>query len=116
MNKYIIIELIPSASTKEKGDIIQLSALKIDNLALLDRSDYRINEEKILIPDLLNIINYDKDKFIYKETTDEILNEFENWSENLPILILNNDYTLDYLLTKYDLHELLDISVAKLLA
>lgn len=97
MNKYIIIELIPSASTKEKGDIIQLSALKIDNLTLLDRFDYRINEEKILIPDLLNIINYDKDKFIYKETTDEILNEFENWSENLPILILNNDYTLDYL-------------------
>lgn len=97
MNKYIIVELIPSASTKEKGDIVQLSALKINNLDLIDRFDYRIKEEKIIIPDLLNIINYDKDKFISKETTNEILKEFEKWSENLPLLILNNDYTLDYL-------------------
>ena len=43
--KYIILELIPTKSIG--GDIIQLSALKIDDLKLIDRFDYRLNEDKI---------------------------------------------------------------------
>ena len=43
-NKYIIVELIPTATDPSRGDIIQLSALKIDNLNLVDRFDYRIND------------------------------------------------------------------------
>lgn len=97
MKKYIILELIPTASTKERGDIIQLSALKLNELNLIDRFDYRITDDKIPLTDLKEMINYDNDKFIYKNTTEEILKEFKTWSEGLPLLILNNGYTLDYL-------------------
>ena len=94
-DKYIILELIP---TKFKdGDIIQLSALKIDGLKLIDRFDYRLNEDKIIYPDLLKIINYDKDKFIYKNSSKEILKEFKKWSKNIPLVILNNKYTYNYI-------------------
>lgn len=97
MKKYIILELIPTASTKEKGDIIQLSALKLDDLKLIDRFDYRLVDEKIPLTELKEMISYDKESFIYKNETDEILDEFKKWSEDLPLLILNNSYTLDYL-------------------
>ena len=93
--KYIIVELIP---TKFKdGDIIQLSALKLDDLKLVDRFDYRLKEDKIVYPDLLKIINYDKDKFTYKDTTKEIIDEFKNFVEDYSILILDNKYTYNYL-------------------
>lgn len=97
MKKYIILELIPTASTKEKGDIIQLSALKLEELKLIDRFDYRLTDEKIPLTELKEMISYDKESFIYKNETDEILEEFKTWSEDLPLLILNNSYTLDYL-------------------
>ena len=93
--KQIILELIPTKSIN--GDIIQLSALKLEDLKLIDRFDYRLNEEKIIYPDLLNIINYDKDKFIYKETTKEIMEDFKKWIEDYPLLILDNKYTYNYL-------------------
>ena len=93
--KQIIVELIP---TKFKdGDIIQLSALKLDDLKLIDRFDYRLNVDKIVYPDLLNIINYDKDKFIYKDTTKDIIDEFKKFVEDYEILILDNKYTYNYL-------------------
>ena len=33
-DQYIILELIPTALKKEKGDIIQLSAIKLEGLNL----------------------------------------------------------------------------------
>ena len=97
MNKYIIAELIPTTSKKETGDIIQLSALKIDDLNLIDRFDYRLNEDKIYFKKLLELIDYDKESFVYKDTTDEILNDFKKWCENYKILIIDNEYTKSYL-------------------
>lgn len=97
MNKHIILELIPTSSNKDNGDIIQLSALKIDNLKLIDRFDYRLKDEYIPLTELKNIISYDKEKFIYKDSTDEILEDFKLWIEDIPLLILNNGYTLNYL-------------------
>ncbi len=97
MNKYIIVELIPTTSKKETGDIIQLSALKIDNLSLIDRFDYRLNEDKIYFKKLLELIDYDKELFVYKNTTDEILSDFKEWCENYKILIIDNEYTRSYL-------------------
>lgn len=95
--KYIILELIPTSSDPKRGDIIQLSALKLDGLNLIDRFDYRINEEFVPLTEMLNMISYDKDKFIYKPTTKEIMNDFINWVEDYELLILNNSYTLKYL-------------------
>ena len=96
-SKYIIVEIIPTAATPKKGEIIQISALKLNGLTLLDRFDYRINKDKIINPSILEIISYDDDLFTYLNSTDELIEEFKNWSEDLPILILDNDYTKDYL-------------------
>lgn len=97
MNKYIVLELIPTSSNPKKGDIIQLSALKLNDLNLIDRFDYRLTEDNIPLTDLIEMISYDKENFIYKETTKEILKDFEDWIEDYELLILNNGYTLKYL-------------------
>ena len=97
MKKFIIIEIIPTHSKKELGKIIQLQALKIDKLNLIDRFDYRLNEKEITNKDLVDLISYDKECFTYVDSDKEILNEFSKWSNNLPLLILDNNYTKDYL-------------------
>lgn len=95
--KYIILELIPTSLNPEKGLIIQLSALKLDGLKLLDRFDYRLKEELNPYPQMLEMFSYDKDSFTYKDTKEEILNDFTKWTEDLPLLILDNQYTPKYL-------------------
>lgn len=97
MKKYIIIEIIPTHSKSDKGKIIQLQALKIDNLNLIDRFDYRLNEDKISNKDLVNLISYDKDYFTYLDDDKEILKRFSKWSDKLPLLIIDNSYTRSYL-------------------
>ena len=96
-DKYIIVEVIPTTLKKETGDIIQLSALKIDKLQITGRFDYRLNEDKILIKDFLDIISYDKDSFTYKYSTEEILHDFQEFIGDYPLLIIDNEYTRNYL-------------------
>lgn len=112
--KYIILEIIPTTSRKETGDIAQISALKLDGLQLIERFDYRLKKEKILNPFVLEMISYDEDKFTQLNTTKSLLETFEVWSEGLPILILNNNYTNSYLSDlkneKRDICTLLNIS------
>ena len=93
--EYIILELIPTAT--KNGDIIQLSALKIKDLTLIDRFDYRLVDDKIPLTELKEMISYDKESFIYKNETSEILNDFKIWSKELPFFIIDNSYTLNYL-------------------
>jgi len=94
-DKYIIIELIP---TKIKdGDIIELSALKIQGLKLLDRFNYRLNIDKILLEDFRKLIDYDISQFSYANSKEEILEEFKKWNDGLPLLIIDNSYTENYL-------------------
>lgn len=97
--KYIVLELIPTSLNPEKGLIIQLSALKLDGLKLLDRFDYRLKEELNPYPQMVEMFSYDKDSFTYKDTKEEILNDFTKWTEDLPLLILDNQYTPKYLAT-----------------
>lgn len=96
-SKYIIVELIPTSIKKENGVIVQLSALKLDGLKLLDRFDYRINEDKVPLQDFIDMCSYDKNFFTYVDTTDEILASFSKWCNNLPLLIIDNEYTNNYL-------------------
>lgn len=96
-SKYIIVEIIPTSSNPSTGDIIQISALKLDGLSLLDRFDYRLDKNKLPIPEMLPWISYDEELFTYKDNAKTILEEFANWSEKLPILILDETYTLAYL-------------------
>ena len=97
MKEYIILELIPTHSKRELGKIIQLQALKIKDFNLIDRFDYRLCEDKITNKDLVNLISYDKDYFKYVNDDKKMLKEFKKWSNDLPLLILDNDYTNDYL-------------------
>lgn len=96
-DKYIIVELIPTSIDPIKGDIVQLSALKLNGLVLEDKLDYRLNIDKIKIKDLIDLISYDKENFVYKETSQEIMKSFQNFSEDLPILFIENSYTENYL-------------------
>ncbi len=96
-DEYIILEIIPTAIRKERGDIIQLSAIKLKGLNLQDRFDYRLREDLIAIPDFKKMIDYDKDAFTYKDSTKEILDSFKEWVGDLPLLIIDNLYTENYL-------------------
>lgn len=98
-DEYIILEIIPTAIHPSKGDIIQLSALKLKGIQLQDRFDYRLEERLIALDDFKELISYDKDSFIYKESTKEILNDFKEWSKDLPLLIMDNVYTKNFLET-----------------
>lgn len=97
--KYIILEIIPTAIHPSKGDIIQLSALKLNGLQLEGRFDYRLAERLIAHPDFKEMISYDKESFTYKESTKEILEEFQKWIGDLPLLIIDNMYTEHFLET-----------------
>ena len=94
-NEYIIMELIPTKI--ENGDIVQLSALKLKGIRLIDRFDYRLDEDKIVTKEIKNMINYDKNLFTYKKTTKEIMDEFKIWVEDLRILYIDNSYTKNYI-------------------
>ena len=95
--EYIILELIPTSSNPNKGEIAQLSALKIKGINLIDRFDYRLNKNLINIPDILNMINYDNDSFTYSNSSKNILEEFKKFILDSPLLIMDNKYTENYL-------------------
>ena len=96
-DKYIIVEIIPTSLNSSKGSIIQIQALKIDGLKLKDRFDYRINLDLIDIPDLRKMISYDIDSFKYTNNSNDLIQEFKVFIEDLPLLIIDNSYTKDYL-------------------
>ena len=75
IDEYIIIELIPTSIHPSKGDIIQLSALKLKGIQLQDRFDERLEERLIALQDFKDLISYDKESFKYKESTKEILDD-----------------------------------------
>lgn len=95
--KYIILEIIPTASDPKKGSIIQLSALKLNGTNLIDRFDYRLKDESLPILEMKSWIDYDIESFNYVNNDSEILEEFNKWSNDLPILIIDNIYTPKYL-------------------
>ena len=95
-DKYVILEIIPTNVKSKNGVIIQLSALKIDGLKLLDRFDYRLKDEALPIIEMKSWIDYDNNSFKYVESENNILNDFKLFTEGLPILILDNIYTKEF--------------------
>ena len=95
--EYIILELIPTSSNPKKGTIIQLSALKLKGLNLIDRFDYRLKDEYLPIKEMKSWIDYDMESFTYVDNDSEIISQFKKWSNNLPILVIDNIYTPLYL-------------------
>jgi hypothetical protein len=96
-DEYIILEIIPTSSSSEKGFVAQLSALKLKGIKLLDRFDYRVEDRFIENEDLKRMIQYDKKSFTYVNNIYFILEKFKHWAKDLPFLLLENTYTLDYL-------------------
>lgn len=95
--RYVILEIIPTALDPNKGDIAQLSALRIDGIKLEARFDYRLDKSLIKIPEILDMTNYDNDDFKYVKRTKTIINNFKKFVEDLPLLIIDNEYTSNYL-------------------
>lgn len=95
--RYIILEIIPTSIDPKKGDIAQLSALKINGITLEDRFDYRLDKKIINIPDILKITDYDNDSFKYVKTTKDLMKYFKQFIGDLPLLIIDNIYTNNYL-------------------
>ena len=71
--KYVILEIIPSTSKRETGNILQIQALKLNELKLIDRFDYRLdiplNNPKESVFKHLNL-EYSQDVF------DKIINKY----------------------------------------
>lgn len=95
--KYIILEIVPSSLYAEKGEVLQLSAIKLNGFALIDRFDKRIVAEKVPFAELEKLISYDKEQFVYKNTSKEIMETFKNWIEDYNLLYINNAFTENYL-------------------
>lgn len=113
--RYVILELIPTSLSPKTGDIAQISALKINGIKLEDRFDYRLDKEMIKVPDILKMTDYDNDAFKYVKTTNKIITEFKKFIEDLPLLIIDNNYTRNYLETvknqKESVFKYLDLEV-----
>ena len=95
--KYIILEIIPTALDPNRGEIIQLSALKLNGYILEDRFDYRLQPSQIMNKDLEVMTSYDKKSFHYVKYSKKILSEFEKWCNGYDLLIIDNLYTESYL-------------------
>lgn len=95
-DKYVIVEIIPTSLKKENGQVVELTALKVDGLKLIDRFNYRLNKDNVSIKEFTDMCSYDDDKFTYLDQSSDILKEFKNWVSDLPLLIIDNTYTLDY--------------------
>ena len=95
-DKYIILEIIPTSSNKETGFIAQIEALKVENNKIIDRLDLRVKEEFILNKDLLEMISYDKENFIYVNK-DEMMKRLIDFAGDNLLLIIDNSYTRSYL-------------------
>lgn len=94
-DKYIIVEIIPTAL--KDGDIVELTALKLDGIKLIDRFNYRLDKSKVNIKEFLEMCSYDDDLFTYLDNTSSILEEFKEFVSDYPLLLLDNTYTLNYL-------------------
>ena len=97
MKKYIILEIIPSSLFPEKGEILQVSALKIENFKLMGKFDKRIVDEKLPFDKLKELINYDNSSFEYEKSSQDIMQKFSIWVEDFPLFIFYNSYTSKYI-------------------
>ena len=96
-DKYVIVEIIPTGLSKDKGDIVELTAIKLDGIKLIDRFNYRLNKNNVKLKEFLELCSYDDDSFTYLDDTDSILSEFKEFIGNLPLLLIDNTYTLNFL-------------------
>ena len=96
-DKYIIVEIIPTRSSSKNGFIAQISALKLEGIKLIERFDYRVKDELLDSQDLKQILSYDKNMFTYVDNDVFIPQKFKQFVEDLPLLVLDDKYTLDYL-------------------
>lgn len=94
---YIILEIIPTGVKRENGVIAQLSALKLNGLKLIDRFDYRLNDDVVNNQYVLDMISYDKEKFTYLDSSEDLINKFIDFIEDYDLLIIDNQYTKNHL-------------------
>lgn len=92
---FVILELIPDK--EENGNILQLEALKVRDLKIVDRFDYRIDDSFVNNEQLLKIISYDREKFNYVKDPVIMINDFKKFIEDDLLYIIDTNYTKHYL-------------------
>ena len=95
--KYIIVEVLPTARDPEKGFIAQLSALKLQGITLEDRFDYRVEDHLIENEEIKRMIQYDKKNFTYVNNIYFIIEKFKQWAKDYPLILIEKEYTNAYL-------------------
>lgn len=93
--RYVIVELIPTHSNPKLGEVIQIQALRLDNLKLIERFDYRLNKSLVNNPDLLQMTDYDNESFTYLDGG--LLDAFKKWLGDDKLLIIDSEWTKEYL-------------------
>lgn len=93
--RYVIVELIPTHSNPKLGEVIQIQALRLDNLKLIERFDYRLNKSLVNNPDLLQMTDYDNESFTYLDGG--LLDAFKKWLGDDKLLIIDSDWAKEYL-------------------
>ena len=96
-DKYVILEIIPTGISKEKGEIVELTAIKLDGIKLVDRFNYRLNKDRVPLKEFLEMCSYDDEEFIYKDDSETILSDLKKFVGDLPLILIDNTYTLNFL-------------------
>lgn len=108
---FIILELIPSS--RINGDLIEVNALRISDKKIIDRLNIRLDRDKVLNPDLLDMTSYDKENFQYFDSKDKIEKELKSFVKRTPIYHIFDGYTNNYLEylsnKKHDILEVLNM-------
>ena len=68
-----------------------------NSFCFVKKGKYILDKNKINIPDILNMTNYDNDSFKYVKTTKALMKNFKKFIGDLPLLIIDNSYTRNYL-------------------
>jgi len=97
MENYIILELIPTATNPAAGEIVQLSAIKVNNFNITSRFDWRVAKSQIRNQELAALFSYDAAEFTCANTSLALMQAFQAWAETFPLFIINNAYTAAYL-------------------
>ena len=96
--EYVIVEIIPNKSKRELGGSIeQVSCIKIKDLFFIDTLYLRHNLAYIENPDIVKMLDYGHDYFETTNYVNEVETRFKKYIGNTPLLIMDNEYTQNYL-------------------
>ena len=104
---YVVFDLETTGLYPNSGDtMIEIGAVKIKDGKIIDRFDELINPEKILSEEIIKITGINNEMLEDKRKEIEVLQDFMNWVENLPMVAHNAKFDISFIemaFSKYNL-------------